>query len=113
MFFIVNKIDNNGNNNDRNSHRRCSVQESVLKIFARKTPVLESLFNKVVGFQACHVKKDTPTQALFCEICEIFKNTYFEEHSRTTASVMITIKASQKQLKGSFVFKQKFHALRF
>ena len=43
-----------------------------------KKPVLESLFNKVAG---------TPTQVFSCEICEIFKNTYFEEHMRTTASV--------------------------
>ena len=32
----------------------------------RKTPVLESLFNS--------------------EYCEVFKNTYFEEHLRTAAS---------------------------
>ena len=31
--------------------------------------------------------KDTPTQVFFCEICEIFKNTYFEEHLWKTASV--------------------------
>ena len=29
----------------------------------------------------------TPTQMFYCEICEIFKNTYFEEHVRTIASV--------------------------
>ena len=30
--------------------------------------------------------KQTLTQVLSCEICEVFKNTYFEEHLRTTAS---------------------------
>ena len=30
--------------------------------------------------------RKTPTQVLSCKICEIFKNTYFEEHLRTTAS---------------------------
>ena len=32
------------------------------------------------------LKKKTPTQVLSCEICEIFKNTFFEEHLQTTAS---------------------------
>ena len=39
--------------------------------FHRKTPVLDSFFNKVAG--------KTPTQVFSCENCEIFKNTYFEE----------------------------------
>ena len=30
--------------------------------------------------------KKTPTQVFFCKYCEIFKNTYFEKHLRTTAS---------------------------
>ena len=38
-----------------------------------KTPVLESVFNIVAGFQSC-------------ENCETFKNTYFDEHLRMTAS---------------------------
>ena len=33
-----------------------------------------------------HLKK-APTQLLSCEYCEIFKNTYFEEHLQTTASL--------------------------
>ena len=28
----------------------------------------------------------------FCEYCEIYKNTYFEEHQRTAASVLLIIK---------------------
>ena len=53
----------------------------------RSTPVLESLFNKVTGPQASNLtKKKTRTQVLSCEISKIFKNTYFEEHLRTTAS---------------------------
>ena len=31
-------------------------------------------------------QKQTPTQVLSCEYCEIFKNTYFEEHLQTAAS---------------------------
>ena len=30
--------------------------------------------------------KETPTQLFSCEYCEIFKNTYFEEHLRTATS---------------------------
>ena len=37
--------------------------------------MLEFLFNEVV-----------PTHVLSCEYCEIFKNIYFEEHPRPSAS---------------------------
>ena len=40
-----------------------------------ETPMLESLFYKVAGFQA-----------FFREICEIFNNTYVEEYLRTATS---------------------------
>ena len=30
--------------------------------------------------------KETPTQVFSCELCEIFKNTFFMEHLQTTAS---------------------------
>ena len=40
----------------KSSYRKCSIKQAVLKnfaIFKEKTPVLESLFNKVAGLQAC------------------------------------------------------------
>ena len=40
--------------------------------------MLESLFNKVAGLQA--------QQVFSCEYCEIFKDTYFEEHVHMAAS---------------------------
>ena len=46
--------------------------------------MLESLFNKVAGQLA------GPTQMFLCEICEIFKNTYFEEHLRIAAASLST-----------------------
>ena len=49
--------------------------------------MLEFLFNKVAGLQGCKFIKKTPTQVFSREYCEIFKNTYFEEHLRTAASV--------------------------
>ena len=48
----------------------------------RKTPVLESLCNKV---RPATLLKKTPTQLLSSEIFENVKNGYFEEHLRTTA----------------------------
>ena len=35
------------------------------------------------------IKKETQTQVFSCEYCKIFKNTYFEEYLRTTASLFI------------------------
>ena len=40
--------------------------------------MLESLFNKVAANRACNFTN---------EICENFKNTYFEEHLPTDASI--------------------------
>ena len=31
-------------------------------------------------------QKETPTQEFSCELCEIFKSTFFTEHFQTTAS---------------------------
>ena len=59
-------------------------------------PVLESPLNKVAGLKASNFIKKTLTQVFSGEICKIFKNTYFEELLRTTAS------ASQ-------VFLNEFH----
>ena len=56
----------------------------------RKTPVLESLFDKVVGLKACNfTKKRFKTRFIFpCEYCKIIKNTLFTEHFRPTASMI-------------------------
>ena len=45
--------------NRRSSHRRCSIKKVFLKVrkFHRKTPVLESVFDKVACLQACNVIK--------------------------------------------------------
>ena len=48
-----------------------------------KTPVPESLFNKVTGlYPATSMKETTPTQVLSDEFCEILKT----EHLQATAS---------------------------
>ena len=33
-----------------------------------------------------------PAQVFSCEYCEIFKNTYFEEHLQMAASILLIIK---------------------
>ena len=47
-----------------------------------KIPVLEFLFNNVLGLKVC---KDSKAGVSY-EFFENFKNTYFEEHLRTTGS---------------------------
>ena len=49
----------------------------------RKTPVLESLCNKVVGFKACKFIKKSPTQLFSYEYCKIFQNFFYRTHSVT------------------------------
>ena len=53
--------------------------------------VYESLFNKVASLGPATLLKKTPTYVFSCKYYEIFKNTYFEEHLRTAASVMVSI----------------------
>ena len=69
----------------RSSYRRCSAKEVFLKIlqYSQKTHVLESLCGPT---SLLFYQKEIPTLIFSCEYCEIFKNTYFEEHLRTTAS---------------------------
>ena len=46
--------------NSRSSHQMCSIEKAVLKNFAiytGKTPVLESSFNRLVGFKTCNFLK--------------------------------------------------------
>ena len=50
-----------GSTGGRSSHRRCSVN---------------------------FIKKETLTQVFSCKLFELFKNTFFKEHLRTTASVV-------------------------
>ena len=40
-------------------------------------------------FYVVNKRWETPTQMFSCEICKVFKNTYFEEHLQMTASEFI------------------------
>ena len=48
-----------------------------------KTPVFETLSDKVASLRTCNVIKETPTQVFPSETWDFFKNTYFEEQLRT------------------------------
>ena len=69
---------------------RYSIKNLLLKIsqyLQENTCVGVSFFKKVTGLRPCNfIKKETPTRVFSCKICEIFKNTYFEEHLRTAPS---------------------------
>ena len=45
-----------------------------------KKALLKNLAIFIGKLQACNFIKNTPTQVFSSEYCEIFKNTYFEEH---------------------------------
>ena len=67
----------------------CSIKTGDLKKICKihkKTPVP----------QACNfIKKEALTKVFSCEFFEIFKNTYFTGHFRTTASVIMTYDNAQ------------------
>ena len=57
-------------------------------------PVLPSLFNKAAVLKAvlaATLLKKTPTQAFFCEYCEVFKNVVFTEHFRISGGGLIDL----------------------
>ena len=58
----------------------CSAKKGVLKIVSKFTEkhMCQSAFYTKVNF----IKKETPTQLLPYNFCEIFKNTFFKEHLR-------------------------------
>ena len=96
---------------------KCSVKTGVLKKFANficftcftcwslfliKLQALSS-----ATFLATLQLRLTPTQVFCCETCEIFKNAYFEEQLRATASIRKTFaNLREKHLRQSLVLKR-------
>ena len=76
---------------NRSSHRKCSVRKDVLRNFAKlagKHLCRSLFFNKVADLQAySFIKKRLQHRRFPAKSMKVFKNTYFEEHLRTTASV--------------------------
>ena len=63
---------------------RCSCR---FRYIHRKTPVLESLFNKATGPQACNViKKGLQQRCFLVNIGEVFKNNFFYRTPSVVAS---------------------------
>ena len=67
----------------------------------KKTPALESLFNRVAGRPAT-VLNEASTIVFFCKYCENFKNTHFQEQLQTTASAVPTSYCKYVFLRASF-----------
>ena len=73
----------------RSSHWNCFMKKAFLKIFV--------IHRKVADLQL-HLK-ETPTEVFSSEYCEIFKNTYFEEHLLTAApDILKQLQDSGEQL---------------
>ena len=70
--------------------RRCSIKQMFLKISqnSQETACARLSFLIKLQAQACNfIKKEALAQVMFSyENCKIFKNIYFIEHLRTTAS---------------------------
>ena len=73
---------------DRNSHRRSSVKNRVIRNFTKFT---ENICTRVSFFaKACNfIKKDTLAQSFSCELCDISKTTFFTEHIWAAASAQV------------------------
>ena len=81
MLFV--HIGKSSSENLRSSRSQMFFKIGVLKISqcSQKTPVFESLFNKVGALKACiFIKKEIPTQVSSSKYCEIFKNSFFVQH---------------------------------
>ena len=71
----------------KSSHRRCSIKKVFLKISQNSQENTCSRVFFLIKLRASNfIKKETLAQVLSCEFCEIFKNIFFREHLRVTAS---------------------------
>ena len=65
-----------------------------------KTPVPESLFNKVIGvYPATSVKERTPIMGFFDEFCEILKTSFFQATASILRKKYYTNKIVKKSLR--------------
>ena len=67
-------------------HRWCSLNSYKVRNIRRKTSVLESLFNKLIGLRACNFTKKRLQHRHFPVNIANFKNTYFEKLLRIPGS---------------------------
>ena len=89
----------------RSSHRRCFVRKVFLEILENSQENTCARVSFLIKLQAsaCNfIKKETLAQLFCCEFCKIYKDTFFTEHLRTTASVQSGGKWSGTILSVSF-----------
>ena len=80
------------------SHQRYPIDIGALKNFIKFTGkhLCQILcFNKVAGKKNC--EKETLAQVFSCKFCKNFKNIFFTEHLRTTASALSLVWSNQGQ----------------
>ena len=86
----------------------------ISKIGTRKTPVLESLFHKVVGpRRRSFIKKRLQYRRFPVTLAKAFKNIYFEEYLQTTASKNqhFTEKTISRFLSQNYDFHNYYYSL--
>ena len=67
-------------------------------------------FNKIAGLKAYQViKKGLQHRCFPCEICELFKDTYFEEHLQTAISFFASYVAWYVSKRESTIFIVRAH----
>ena len=77
----------------RSSHWRCSIKKGVLTNFVNFTGkhLSWNLFLiKLQAFETATLLKRNSNTGFSCQVCEILKNTYLEEHLHKTASICFT-----------------------
>ena len=76
----------------KSTNRRCSLKKGVLKYFAkfpRKTPVLESLFNKIAGLEDCNFIKKTLQHRCFpVKLAKFLRTPFFYRTPQVATSVL-------------------------
>ena len=86
VFFLPNEIIFSCINVSTNYNISCRFKKSVIhnQMFRSSEATTRVFYKKAV--RTCNfIKKDSNT-GFYCEYCELFKNTYFQEHLRTAAS---------------------------
>ena len=63
-----------------------AFQKQAPDVFCEK-----SCFQNFANFTGKQIQRDFSTQVFSCEMCEILKNSHFEEHLRPTASSLLRL----------------------
>ena len=103
------------------THQRCSIKSLFLKISQDSQENTSVGVTFLIKFQPSnlqiYLKRDSD-QRVSCDFCEVFKNTFFAEHLRTTASLfgyepfhgMLSVKSEHGAFQERFLFGRLFSA---